>query len=123
MESLFSHIACKLPLSANKDHCAGRLNETRLIDTVALFFFYNNRPDICDQILVGGPFAKQRPQVMVVLAEQAGAELALGGFTGGRGNAAKGSGVRGRTGGVSRRATVGNDVIVRVLSALSKRYV
>src|SRR5260370_35036788 len=80
LESLFSHIPCKLPLSANKDHCAGRLNETRLIDTVALFFFYNNRPDICDQILVGDPFAKQRPQVMVVLAEQAGAELPIGGY-------------------------------------------
>src|SRR5260370_3608767 len=97
MESLFSHIACKLPLSANKDHCAGRLNETRLIDTVALFFFYNNRPDICDQILVGGPFAKQRPQVMVVLAEQAGAELAIGGLARGGGTGPGRRGAPGRT--------------------------
>src|SRR5260370_39560696 len=98
MESLFSHIACKLPLSANKDHCAGRLNETRLIDTVALFFFYNNLPDICDQILVGGPFAKQRPPVMVVLAEQAGAELAIGGTYVAGANGARAGGCRGGQG-------------------------
>src|SRR5260370_21220890 len=101
MESLFSHIACKLPLSANKDHCAGRLNETRLIDTVALFFFYNNRPDICDQILVGGPFAKQRPQVMVVLAEQAGADLAIGGLADARGTVRAAVGDPGRRGAVN----------------------
>src|SRR5258708_39395361 len=104
LESLFCHIPCKLPLSANKDHCAGRLNETRLIDTVALFFFYNNRPDICDQILVGGPFAKQRPQVMVVLAEQAGAELAIGGYAGSGGKAAEG---RGKPGASRRCPTSG----------------
>src|SRR5260370_38901488 len=36
LESLFSHIPCKLPLSANKDHGAGRLDETPLIEAMAL---------------------------------------------------------------------------------------
>src|SRR2546429_3162087 len=44
---------------------------------MALFFFHDNGADIRDQILVGRTFAKHRSQVMVVLAEQAGAELAV----------------------------------------------
>ncbi len=45
---------------------------------VALLFFHDDGADIGDQILVGRPFAQQRSQVMIVLAEQAGAELAIG---------------------------------------------
>src|SRR5467141_903750 len=45
---------------------------------MALFFFHDNRADIGNQILVGRSLAKQGPQVMIVLAEQAGAELAIG---------------------------------------------
>src|SRR5712664_4350610 len=45
---------------------------------MALFFFHNNRGDIGDQILVGGPLTEQGAQVVVVLAEQTGAELAVG---------------------------------------------
>src|SRR5260221_12495520 len=45
---------------------------------MALFFFHDNRADIGNQILVGRSLAKQGPQVMIVLAEQAGAGLAIG---------------------------------------------
>src|SRR3989454_4141764 len=66
------------PLSADEDHGARRLNEAWLIDAVALFFFHDNGTDVSDQVLVGGSLAQQRPQIMIVLAEQAGAELAIG---------------------------------------------
>ncbi len=66
-------------LSADEHHGARRLHETRLIDAVAFFFFHNDRVDVGDEILIGGPFAKQRSQIVVLLAEQAGAELAIGG--------------------------------------------
>src|SRR5260370_1944261 len=45
---------------------------------MALFFFHDNRADIGNQILVGRSLAKQGPQVMIVFADQAGAELAIG---------------------------------------------
>src|SRR5947208_16787641 len=46
---------------------------------MALFLFHDNRADIGDQILVGRSFAKERTEVVVVLAEKAGAELAVRG--------------------------------------------
>src|SRR5258708_22317949 len=46
---------------------------------MAFFLFHDYGADIGDQILVGGPFAEQSAQVMIVLAEKAGAELAVGG--------------------------------------------
>src|SRR5258708_29402769 len=45
---------------------------------MTLFFFGDNGADIRDQIFVGRSLAKHSSQVMIVLAEQAGAELAIG---------------------------------------------
>src|SRR5260370_11996485 len=73
------------PLSADEYHSTRGLDKAGLIDAVAFLFFHDDGADIGDQILVGGSFAKQRPQVMVVLAEEAGAELAIGGRGGGGG--------------------------------------
>src|SRR6266403_1585434 len=77
LETTFSHILANSPLSADEDHGAGRRYETGLIDVVPLFFFHDNRADIGDQIVVGRPFAEQRPQIVIFLAEQTGAKLAI----------------------------------------------
>src|SRR5260370_36262063 len=45
---------------------------------MAFFFFHDYGADIGDQILVGGSFAKHSAQIMIILAEKAGAELAVG---------------------------------------------
>src|SRR5216684_113812 len=72
------HIWGNFPLAADKDHGARRLDEAGLIDAVAFLFFHDNGVDIGDQVLIGSSFAQQRAQVMVVLAEETGAELAIG---------------------------------------------
>src|SRR5260370_42626119 len=43
-----------------------------------LLFFRDNRANVSGQVLVGGSFTQQRPQIMIVLAEKTGAELAVG---------------------------------------------
>src|SRR5260370_3142186 len=43
-----------------------------------LLFFRDNRANVSGQALVGGSFTQQRPQIMIVLAEKTGAELAVG---------------------------------------------
>src|SRR5260370_35590396 len=45
---------------------------------MTLFFFGDNGADIRDQIFVARSLAKHSSQVMIVLAEQTGAELAIG---------------------------------------------
>ena len=62
---------------------------------MAFFLFHDNRADIGNQILVGGSFAEQSAQVMIVLAEEAGAELAVGGQPDAGAMAAEGLGDRG----------------------------
>src|SRR6266436_2832057 len=74
----FSHIRCKFPLSPDEYHGAGGWYETRLIDSMPLLFFRDNRANVSGQVLVGGSFTQQRPQIMIVLAEKTGAELAVG---------------------------------------------
>src|SRR6266446_608903 len=66
-------------LSPDKYHGTGGWHETGLIDAMALFLFHDYGADIGDQIFVGGAFAEQTAQVMIVLAEEARAELAVGG--------------------------------------------
>src|SRR5258708_24844808 len=68
-----------VPLSADEDHGARGLDETGLVDAVALFLFHDNRADVGDQIVVRGSLTQQGPQIVVLLAKQAGAELAIGG--------------------------------------------
>jgi hypothetical protein len=46
---------------------------------VALLFLIDHRADVNRQILVRSAFAKERAQVVIVLAEKAGAQLAVGG--------------------------------------------
>src|SRR5467141_2110922 len=81
LETSFSHIRCKFPLSPDEYHGAGGWYETRLIDSMPLLFFRDNRANVSGQVLVGGSFTQQRPQIMIVLAEKAGAELAVGSQT------------------------------------------
>src|SRR6266403_5766609 len=68
---------CHSPLSANKYHSTRGWYEVRLIDAVPLFLFHHHRAYIRHQIFVGGPFAQQPTQVVILLAEQAGAQLAI----------------------------------------------
>src|SRR5260370_36277128 len=66
-----------LLLSVDEIHGAVRWYEVGRIDAVALLFFNYYRANVGDQILIGGAFAHQRAKVMVFLAEQAGAQLAV----------------------------------------------
>src|SRR6267154_772667 len=70
---------CHSPLSANKHHSTRGWYEVRLIDAVPLFFFHHHGAYVRHQIFVGGPFAPQSAQVVILLAEQAGAQLAIRG--------------------------------------------
>src|SRR5260370_29804590 len=67
------------PLSTNKHHGTGGWHEVRLIDAVTLFFFHNHRLDIGDEILIRRAFPEQRAQIVVVFAEDASTQLAVGG--------------------------------------------
>src|SRR5260370_42313622 len=68
---------CISPRSADEHHGAVRWYEVGRIDAWALLFFNYYRANVGDQIVIGGAFAQQRAQVMVFLAEQAGAQLAI----------------------------------------------
>src|SRR6267154_6125853 len=67
------------PLSANKHHSTRGWYEVWLIDAVPLFLFHHHRAYVRHQIFVGGAFAQQSAQVVILLAEQAGAQLAIRG--------------------------------------------
>src|SRR6266404_1137908 len=66
------------PLSANKHHSTRRWYEIRLVDAVPLFLFHHHGADVCHQIFVGGAFAQQRAQIVILLAEQAGPQFTIG---------------------------------------------
>src|ERR1035438_1541985 len=66
-------------LSANEDHGARGRHEAGGVDAVALLFFVHDGADIDDQIFVGSTFAQPGSQVVIVFAEQAGAQFAVGG--------------------------------------------
>src|SRR5258706_1646757 len=68
---------CNSPLSADKHHGTRGWYEIRLIDAVPLFFFHHHGAYIRHQIFVGGAFAQQRAQIVILLAEQAGAQLTI----------------------------------------------
>src|SRR5260370_23017617 len=77
MEASFSHISTNFLLSPDEDHGTRGRYEAGLIDAMTLFFFHDDRADVTDQILVGSSLAKQRAQVVIVLAEETGAELTV----------------------------------------------
>src|SRR3979490_84946 len=79
LEASFSHILANIPLSADKYHGTSRRYKARLVDAMTFFFFHDLRADVGEQILVRSSLAHQRAQVMIVLAEQARAQLAVGG--------------------------------------------
>src|SRR6266403_4092092 len=70
---------CHSPLSANKHHSTRGWYEVWLIDAVPLFLFHHHRAYVRHQIFVGGAFAQHSAQVVILLAEQAGAQLAIRG--------------------------------------------
>src|SRR5215472_7102038 len=88
-EALFSHILPDCPLAPDKDHSTGGRHKTGLIDAVAFFLFVDHRADISNQIFVSGALPEEGAEVIVVLAEKAGAELAVGGQTNARAKAAE----------------------------------
>src|SRR5208282_75060 len=66
-------------LPSNKHHGPRRRHEVRLIDPVALLFFQHLLFDVAGQLVVTRAVAQERAQVVVVLAEEAGAQLAVRG--------------------------------------------
>src|ERR1051326_2885686 len=70
---------CNSLLSPNKHHSTGGWYEPRFIDAVPLLLFIDHRRYIGDQILVVRAFSQKRPYIMVILAEKAGAKLAVRG--------------------------------------------
>src|SRR6266849_5583026 len=85
----FFRASVRFSLASDKNHGARGGDKTGLIDAVAFLFFHDDGGDVGDQILVGGAFAQHGAQVVIVLAEKAGAKLAVGGKTDARAVAAE----------------------------------
>src|SRR6266446_8071449 len=68
---------CHSLLSANKHHSTRGWYEVRLVDAVPLFLFHHHGADVRHQVFVGGAFAQQRAQIVILLAEQAGPQLTI----------------------------------------------
>src|SRR5450432_2238448 len=105
------------PLSADKHHSTRGCPEIGGVDAVTLLFFVHDGANIDDQILVGSAFPQHRAQIVIVLAEQAGAQLAVGGEADARAVTTEGLRDRGDqtdlTGGI-----IGEAVLARGFAAL-----
>src|SRR5579872_3229853 len=68
-----------LSSTTNIDHRPRRRNKIRLVDPVAGFLFHDDAANFGHNFVVAGTAAKQALQIMIVLAEQACAQLSIGG--------------------------------------------
>src|SRR5260370_6414351 len=75
----FFRASVRFSLASDKNHGARRGDKSGLVDTMALFLFHDHGGDVGDYILVGGAFAQHGAQVVIVLAEKAGAKFSVGG--------------------------------------------
>src|SRR5260221_8163804 len=66
-------------LTTDKHHGTRRRPEIRFVDTMAFFLFASHGTNVGSQILVAGIFSQQTAQIVIILAEKAGTELAIGG--------------------------------------------
>src|SRR2546425_6646831 len=105
------------PLSADEHHGPGWGHKTRLVDAVAFLFRVDYRANKEGHILIRSAAAQQVPQVVVLLAEQAGSQLPVGGQTDARTEAAKGLRHRRDQPDLARRA-VGKAVFPRGFAPL-----
>jgi len=71
--------ASEANLAADEDHGARGRHEAGIVDVVTFFLFDNDGFDERSEIFVGSAVAQQKAEIMVVLAEKAGAKLAVGG--------------------------------------------
>src|SRR5258707_14329143 len=65
-------------LAADEDHGARGRHESRFVDAMAGFFFSDHGANSLFNVLVGGAVAEQGAEIVVILAEKAGADLAVG---------------------------------------------
>src|SRR4029077_14665022 len=86
----FLRFRCNSPLPADKHHGTRGWYEVRGIDAVTFLFFVDDRMDIGNEIVICCTFSQQGPQIVIVLAEQAGAQLAVGREADARAMAAEG---------------------------------
>src|SRR5580658_11315694 len=75
---------------ADRNHRPGWRDESRFVDAVSLFFLRDDGEDLVADFAVGGAAAQQVAEVVVFLAEQAGAQLAVGGDAQPRARSAEG---------------------------------
>src|SRR5580704_15100766 len=80
----------RILLATNENHCARRRLKTRRVNAMSFIFFSDDGADEGHNVIVAGAFTKQRAQVVIVLAEEAGAQFAVGGQANARAVAAKG---------------------------------
>src|SRR5258708_18344896 len=66
-------------IAADEDHRARERHESRFVDAMAGFFFSDHGANSLLNVLVGGAVAEQGAEIVVILAEEAGADLAVGG--------------------------------------------
>src|SRR3984957_17509770 len=74
---------------ADRNHRPGWRDEPRLVDAVSLFFLRDDRQDFVADFAVGGAAAQQVAEVVVFLAEEAGAQFSVGGHAQARARAAE----------------------------------
>jgi len=65
-------------LASDEDHSARRRNKAGFVDVMAFFLFEDDGFNERSEILVGSAVAQQKAEIVVILAEKAGAELAVG---------------------------------------------
>src|ERR1700719_1270455 len=107
----------RLVLSADEHHGARRRYEVRGVNPVSFFLFHDHRLDVGDQILVARAVAEQRPQIVIVLAEEAGAQLTVGRPANARAVSAEGLRDRRDQPDLARRA-IGKAILTRGFAAL-----
>src|SRR5258708_36755234 len=66
-------------LAADEDHRPRGRHESRFVDAMAGFFFSDHGANSLLNVLVGGAVAEQGAEIVVILAEEAGAGRAVGG--------------------------------------------
>src|ERR1700738_1321412 len=113
----FPRFSCHYALPADKHHSTGGWYEVRGIDPVALFLFQYHRADIGNQVFIGSTLAEQRPEIVIVLAEKTGAQLAVSGQADPGAMAAEGLRHRSDQADLARRA-VGEAVLTRGFAPL-----
>src|SRR5579872_349243 len=108
-------------LSTDEHHCAIGRNEIGLVDAMAGFLLHDDRADAGGDLFFGAVLAQKRAEVVVFLAEETGAQLAVRGQANPRTEPTKGLGDRSDEADFTRRA-IGKAIFARGFAAFVRNW-